>query len=125
MIFENWWNECINLETKLSFIRHVFTLGLVACLLFLIIDAVTSGEYLMFQRSGAILGVSAVIVEFRIQQITGRLSITSDDLKYLKCTSIYQEKFSETNYCKSLKMRAHLTLFFGTLIWAFGDLPFK
>ena len=119
------WIRLINLETKLSFVRHSLLAGITICAASLLIDVQITNDFYFFQRSGAVLCFFAILAEFRINRVKEKITITDSDFRHLKNLDLIHLNFHDTNYCKGLQMLAHICLGLGTLIWGYGDIPFR
>ena len=120
-----WWLKLFDEEADLTFIRHCVLAGYSICIFCLIVDFSVPNDFYHFQRSGSLACFFSVLAEFRIYQIKGRVTLRDSDFRWLKNLDLVRRNFSETNYCKGLKMFAHLSLGLGTIIWGYGDIPFR
>lgn len=96
--------------------------ALLSLILVQVVNCILAVEpaYSMFQRSGALITVFGVLAEFyssRLQSVLyGTSEIDVAALEYVK---------AQPKWFKYRLQIAHTVVVVGTLIWGFGDLPFK
>lgn len=91
-----------------------------------LVFALISDQYLnldgfWFQRSGAVLVLSALIAEYRIQLTPGKATVCSSIYPLLKTNALIHKKFSETTEGTVIKLISHFGVILGTLVWGYGD----
>lgn len=101
----------------------LIALGIVA-VLFSLIASLVSGEGTWFARSGAVMVLSAAVLEFR-QLHFGQLILLAAALGNRALGLPTGDQGARVKkYRTRLQWSALVLAIFGTLIWAYGDLPF-
>ncbi|MCG3658586.1 hypothetical protein [Aliarcobacter butzleri] len=92
----------------------IIALTIFIALLFVLLDM---GDRDLFPRAGAVMVLFGAFVEYTLSSI--KLYSSSDNI-YINGKKVLAEKKVSNDY-KAQRMLAHLFIFFGTFIWAFGD----
>ncbi|WP_299948231.1 hypothetical protein [uncultured Microbulbifer sp.] len=109
------------IEKKLKYSTYAIILSFLALLAGVILGfcRLTEVDYFWFQRSGALIVLFSAAAEYHLF-VTSNYIDQGDQF-------VGNDKWEE-NYggqYKNLKWAAHSLLLIGTLIWGFGDIPFK
>jgi len=99
--------------------------ALISTYLFLIVSAIassTTGDGLWFSRSGSIVVIVSVIIEFRNYSIQQKLNeIAQDSTNYYGAEP---DKWQVPIQRKIFDRTILFTIVFGSLVWGYGDLLF-
>ena len=90
-----------------------------------LLDYIVPNNFYWFQRSGAVLCILALTAEFSLYKLDRAASINNlnDALDYND--SLYTGVIKDTKFDKRIKSTTHFCVAAGTLIWAYGDIPFR
>lgn len=80
----------------------------------------TDTQELWFQRSGSLMVITGVFIEYKLLSIDGHLRITGTvwDLPFIT-PDLYKKMY------KIISSTAAFAVFGGTLIWGYGDILFS
>lgn len=90
-----------------------------------IIDFYWPNDYYWFQRVGAMLCALSVVAEFELGRHHPLRWYNGSALDFETSISISNGEKGLTKYEKTVRNIAHGSLVFGTVVWAYGDLPIK
>ncbi|MGP5565439.1 hypothetical protein [Vreelandella alkaliphila] len=124
-MFKSLFMRLVEPTTRLSFVRGALKLGYVILFISLIVDLFAETDQYWFQRSGALLCMLAIAVEFRINEVRGAIDVTDEDLTSITEQAVITEDFIDTQTYLFLKYFSHFSIAVGTVVWAYGDIPFK
>jgi hypothetical protein len=113
-----------NLQMSKTKIITCFITSILFVISFALLDYIVPNEFYWFQRSGAVLCILAISAEFALHKLDRSASKNlSDALDYNN--SLHTGVIIDTKFDKAVRNSTHFCVAAGTLIWAYGDIPFR
>jgi hypothetical protein len=117
--------QVLNFPISKLQIIFCFILSVLFVAVFFLLDYMVPNDFYWFQRSGAVLCILAISAEFSLNKLDRTASINSlnDALDFNN--SLKTGVIKDTKFDKRVRRTTHACVAAGTLIWAYGDIPFR